>query len=57
MIHIHSSYYPKQFFLTNTKKGPLSKMGERWLQVMSYDGKVEMFSEELKKNLMMGCLT
>lgn len=57
MIHIHSSYYPKQFFITNTKKGPVSKMGERWLQVITYDGKVEMFSEKVKKNLMIGCLT
>lgn len=40
------------------KKGdPVSNMGKKRLQVISYDDKVEVFSEKMKKNLMIEYLT
>ena len=34
------------------KGDPVSNMGKKRLQVISYDDKVEVFSEKMKKNLM-----
>lgn len=44
--------FPSQFFLIDKKKGPVSKLGERWLRVISYNDKVEVFfpSNEEKFN-------
>ena len=46
--------YPLDY--QGSPKGSVSKMGEKWLQVISFDVKIEMFSEEMKKNFMTGYL-
>ena len=46
--------YPLDYQVSRT--GSVSKMSEKWLQVISFDVKIEMFSEEMKTIFMTGYL-